>query len=538
MNPQIPWARAIMDSLRSGGCEQVIASPGSRSTPLVLAAIDAGLSLHTIIDERSAAFFALGLVRATGKPVALLCTSGSAAGHYLPAVMEASADSQPLVVISSDRPPELQGSGANQTTDQARLFGAHVRTFLDLGAAVGSDAALRGVMRRCRKVMLDSTFPHAGPVHINVPLRKPLEGRSEAPSMEQPRVFIPEGGAASVDALDAIGEILARGERPAIVAGPASFNQVGLRRPAQRLAECLGAPILADLTSQLHGLPFLDSFDPDVILQLGRPPIDSGWEAWSSSRKRVVITPGPWYDPGSNADLIAFGALHDFVTRLADGLRERAPWCAEFSENVAEVLGSVEQETLGHASVARLFSEAVPRNGLLMAGNSLSIRHLDLFGSRRAPGVLHQRGLSGIDGLVAGAAGASAAGYPVGLMLGDISLLHDIKSLALTPPDATLVVVVLNDQGGRIFERLPVSQDIEREVFEEHFATAHAASFDKVAAAFGAHYTCPDNVASFDQALRQGFRTKGTTLIEVQLPKDSDSRTRAALQGALQVLQR
>ncbi|MFT5358923.1 MAG: 2-succinyl-5-enolpyruvyl-6-hydroxy-3-cyclohexene-1-carboxylate synthase [Polyangiales bacterium] len=526
-----------MDSLRTGGCERVIASPGSRSTPLALAALDAGLSLHTIIDERSAAFFALGLVRATRKPVALLCTSGSAAGHYLPAVMEASADAQPLVVISSDRPPELQGSGANQTTDQNRLFGNHVRTFLDLGAAVESDAALRGVMRRCRKVMIDATFPHAGPVHINVPLRKPLEGRSEAPSVVQPRVFIPEGGAASDDALDAIGELLARGERPAIVAGPASLGQIALRQPARRLADCLGAPILADLTSQLHGLPFLDCFDPDVILQLGRPPIDSAWDAWSSSRKRVVITPGPWYDPGSNADLIAFGALHGFVKRLADGLRERPPWCAEFSENVAEVLGGVEQTTLGHASVARLFSEAVPRNGLLMAGNSLSVRNLDLFGSRRTPGVLHQRGLSGIDGLVAGAAGASAAGYPVGLMLGDISLLHDIKSLDLTPPGATLVVVVLNDRGGRIFERLPVAQDIERSVFEEHFTTTHTADFEKAAAAFGAEYSCPTDNESFDRALRKGFRTTGTTLIEVQLPKDSDARTRTALRGALKVLQ-
>lgn len=534
MNPQVPWARAIMDSLRAGGCERVIASPGSRSTPLLLAAIDAGLSLHTIIDERAAAFFALGLVRATAKPVALLCTSGSAAGHYMPAVMEASADSQPLVVISSDRPPELHGSGANQTTDQARLFGGQVRSFVDLGTAILSDAALRGVVRRCRKAVLDATFPHAGPVHINVPLRKPLEGRSEA-STPQPKVFAPSASRVCDGAVDAVVDLLSAGQRPAIVAGPADLKQAALRPQVRRLAELLGAPVLADLTSQLHGLPFLDAFDADVVLQLGRPPIDSGWDAWSSTRKRAVVTPGPWLNPSSNADLLAFGELDDFVTRLATRLesKKRSPWAA-VSEDIAAALAGVERTVLGHASVARLLSEAVPSGGLLMAGNSLSVRHLDLFGTRRSPGVLHQRGLSGIDGLVAGAAGAAGAGQPVGLMLGDISLLHDIKSLGLTPPNATLVVVVINDQGGRIFERLPVAQQLETVDFEEHFATAHAADFEKAAAAFGAKYARPTDVASLVRELSKGFSGTGTTLVEVRLPKDADAKTRAALQGALQ----
>ncbi|MEM6959598.1 MAG: 2-succinyl-5-enolpyruvyl-6-hydroxy-3-cyclohexene-1-carboxylic-acid synthase, partial [Myxococcota bacterium] len=367
-------------------------SPGSRSTPIVLAAERSGIPFEVCIDERSAAFQALGAARATESAAVLVCTSGSAAAHYLPAVMEANATGARLLMITADRPAHVRGSGANQTADQRELFGRHAR-FLDLGAP--SKAAAAGTFSQLRRAVHE-----AGPLQINAEASKPLEGRGEPFDLPQSRT-IKARRIASEDALDALAETLARGQRPLMVAGPAPLSARTYAKDAQRVAECLGAPVMADWTSQLLGLPFLPILEADAVLQIGRAPVASEWLAWAPGRRRVILTQDAPVDPTFDADLIVEGDIGDALHRLADGLTERPPWAAERSERLAEAIASVEARDLGHASVARIFSEAMPRKSVMMAGNSLAVRHLDLFASRRSLPVLHQRGLSGIDGLIA-----------------------------------------------------------------------------------------------------------------------------------------
>lgn len=397
---QTIWSELLVATLADAGIATCVLSPGSRSTPLVAAlAGEARLELVTIIDERAAAFFALGIARATGTPAALVCTSGTAGAHYLPAVIEASLAGIPLVVITADRPPELQACGASQTVDQVHLFGGFVRGAFDLGAPVGQVPALRGVRRKLVQAITLALGPHAGPVHIEVPLRKPLEPALPSTDDERalsraalelrgPVTIAPPRLAADPAALAALADAISAEPDGVIVVGamPAAF--AAYRDAIFALAARAGYPVLAEAGSQLRfgprpvGVAFIDHVDliaiaqrpaPRLILQLGAEPVAASWPAWLAAitPRRWVLGGATWSDPDSAAHRVILGdvgsALTAVLARLGSVERNAAP--ATFgdrestgpgigvrahlrSEPAATAPATLEHATAAHALVA------------------------------------------------------------------------------------------------------------------------------------------------------------------------------------------
>ena len=529
MSGQTAFADAFLAGLRAGGVTDLVVSPGSRSTVVLLAGVRAGIPLHPIHDERVAGFFALGLAR-SGKVPALLCTSGTALGHYLPAVMEASATELPLVVVSADRPPELHGSGANQTIDQRGLFGAHLRASVDLGVGRSDDSSLRFAARAGAQAALRARTPAAGPVHVNAPARKPLEpetdlGPSPSPPRVDPPLVVP-----SPRALERLGRTLAAARRPLFVAGPAPVALREARGAVASLRKATGAVMVADATSQLPtslvaGDLSATRLEPDLVVQIGRAPIGGRLERWLTSRRRVVLAGTPaqgWSDPGSSAEEVIVGDLAATLASVAQSMREApaARW-REATDQYADAVFRA-RETAATASfhegiAVRVALRHWPATGRVMLGNSLPVRHADLWAAPPEAPVLHQRGVSGIDGLVAGAAGACVgADRPTLLVLGDVSFLHDLGGLsAARRASAPLVVMVVDNGGGRIFERLPVHCALEAEAFERLFAMAPAIDVSHAARTFGIPYARCEDRSGLEGALDAAAQRPGPSVVHV-----------------------
>lgn len=555
---QTRFVRHVVDGLVHGGVTDVVLSPGSRSTPILLAALRSGLPIHDVIDERAASFFALGLAR-EGRLPALVCTSGSAPGHYLPAVMEASASRVPLVVLSANRPPELHDTGASQTIDQVRLFGGHVRAFVDLGAPHASERAMRAAQRRTLRAVLRARGPDPGPVHVDVGARKPLE-ELDAPHRLHavPQVFGPST-AVNDAAVEALAARLRGAERPLLVAGPGPLAQRRWRDSVATLTEALGAPLAADAGSQVRftgrALAFDGAeawlrtdagralLDADLVLQLGDAPIGPGVARHLQDRPRVVVAAGGWPDPEGDAELLVFGDVTATLAALASRLgAPRAPWLAPTVARRATVaLARARAEALGGAlcqpgAVHAAFC-ALDEGMRVVLGNSLPIRAVDLFVDvDRDLHVAVQRGVSGIDGTLAGAVGvARASRAPTLAVVGDVTFLHDLGGLLLARGlDVPLVVLVLNDDGGRIFEHLPVYRALDADAFERHFAMAHGLRFSSAASLYGLRYVEATSHDAVSHAVRQGLRAPGATIVEVLLRPESARETNERLLAALE----
>jgi 2-succinyl-5-enolpyruvyl-6-hydroxy-3-cyclohexene-1-carboxylate synthase len=573
---QTRWMRHLVDGLVRGGVTDVVLSPGSRSTPILLALLRSALPIHDVIDERAASFYALGLAR-EGRLPALVCTSGSAPGHYLPAVMEASAARIPLVVVSANRPPELHDTGASQTIDQSRLFGVHVRAFVDLGAPHDSERAMRAAQRRTQRAVLRATSPEPGPVHVDVAARKPLEEHEDArPIASAPTIFTPRT-TVNDDAVDAIAKRMGDAERVLVVAGPGALAQRAWREPVARLLHASNATLAADAGSQLRftglglALDGAEAFartsagrallSTDLVVQLGDFPIGPGLARLVEGRSRIVIAEGGHPDPEGDAELLAFGDVGAILDRLAD--RATPKRSIEVSSAALAIArahaleGSLSQPSAIHAAFTALSlastnggassggaSSGFASNGFasnggarVVLGNSLPIRAVDLYADVDVDlGVVVQRGVSGIDGNLAGSVGvARASGRPTLAIVGDVTFLHDLGSLLLARElEVPLVVLVLNDDGGRIFEQLPVHRTLESTKFERHFAMSHRMRFDHAAALYGLAYERATSATEVRAAVSRGLQHAGTTIVEVPLAPESARETNARFFAALE----
>ncbi len=598
---QWTWARLLLDALAAAGVREVVISPGSRSTPFVLAAHrQPALRITDILDERSAGFYALGQAKASGEPSLLLSTSGSAGAHYLPAVMEASASHTPLLVLTADRPTELHGCGANQTADQLKLFGAHVRGFFHLGPAETAGPALRALRRTAAQAVSLTRCPLPGPVHLNAPARKPLEpARTNADArrdelerlVERPGVAPVARVAEPVPAPDPeavreIAERLAGASRPLIIAGPAPIPTASAASSAlRRLASAARVPLVAEATSQLRfgadrggTAPSFAYFDPvyqgsagrarlrpDLVLRFGGAPASGGLLrlldeiAEREDSGPIVVASYGWPDPQSAADLLVradpAALAVAVVERLAagpapggssagarrsagtgsDSARER--WLDEVAradraaeEAIERVLAAAADE-LTEGAVAREVPVALGREALLALGNSLPVRQVDAWcppggGPAR---VLSQRGLSGIDGLISGAAGAAAtSGRPTALLIGDVSFFHDLNGLlAARGLELPFVVVVINNQGGRLFEELPIAGRAEFADAMPHFLTPPDASVEHAAAVYGHRFASETTVSGFRTSLQAALATAGCTVLEARVAPGGATRQNA-----------
>ncbi len=554
-NLHLAWARLFVRSLAVAGVRDAVLSPGSRSAPLAIAlAAEEALRLHVIVDERSAGFFALGQARATGRPSVLVCTSGTAGAHYAPALIEAATSFVPMMVVTADRPWELYDASAPQTIDQVKLFGGFVRHYAELGLPDASASALRAVPRIAAQSVARALGPTPGPVHVNARFRKPLEP-VDAPQPEPwaPMVeaLLGRGGptvhapilATPHAAVREVAERIARAERGAIVCGPASLAQGAGRDAILELARRTGFPLLAEATSQVRfggdrsGVLDCGAFDavlrmrgltpPDLVLQLGAPPTSAAYADLCAREgpTRVVVAPHGFHDPQGDAAAIVHAEPRAFVDALTTTLgpaREPKAWArlvhAASSRAELAAARAIEAPALCEGATARALVASCPEGATLVVGNSTPVRDLDLYcpASPRSLGVAHQRGASGIDGLVSGAAGlASVAGHPVALLLGDVAMLHDLTGLALLARARTpLVAVVVQNGGGRIFEQLPVAKRIDAATFERCFATPERVDLAHAAAAFGVRFERVGTRVELDRVLGEVWSRSGATLIE------------------------
>ncbi|HTQ05840.1 MAG TPA: 2-succinyl-5-enolpyruvyl-6-hydroxy-3-cyclohexene-1-carboxylic-acid synthase [Polyangiaceae bacterium] len=581
------WSRLFARSLVQAGLEHAVICPGSRSTPFAWAlAAERKLACHSLVDERAAAFFALGLARASGRPALVLCTSGSAAANFFPAVVEAALARLPLLVVTADRPLELQAAGAAQTIDQVKLYGAHVRAFFDLGTPDAAPSALGGLARTTAQAFALALGPEPGPVHLNARARKPLEPGPAETAAERALVSVVDGivargvtrvtGAERVPGPDAVHQLaraLAGAARGVIVAGPLPLPAPGAPSAAAawtELAERLALPFFAEATSGLRfdtdaptsadGLEWLlrsrtcrAALAPDLVLRVGAVPTAGGLEpllAEQPSAELHVVSEHGHPDALGRARTLTLGPPERVAAALGAALRGREPNAEQraFAARVARANELVWQ-AVGHVTgggtpldepqAVRLAFDAVPAGGLVVLGNSLPVRSADAFVRASARGlfVASQRGANGIDGLVAGAAGSAlAAGVPTLLLLGDVSFLHDLGGLAAARlVSSPLALVVIDNDGGRIFETLPVEK-LWRGAPEraELWLTPPKVAFEHAAALFDVPYAAPRSAGELSDALKSALARPGATLVHVRVPEHGARDAIAAVGAELE----
>lgn len=558
-NLHVAWAKLLFEGFVAAGVQHVVLSPGSRSTPLALAAAaEPGLQVHVVLDERQGGFFALGQARLTGRPSVVVCTSGTAAAHYLPALLEAREAGVPIVVLTADRPWEAHHVHSAQTTDQLKLFGDAVRGFFGLGTPESQPLALAAVARTAQQAVALARGPVPGGVHVNAPFRKPLEPAlgHPVPSVQAVRTVV-LGTEAHLDddARRALAERVRACRRPVFVAGPAIGSMQNARAAMQLALDVTGGVLVAEATSGLraHSLLHADQLvpllegaaAPDLIVTVGLPPVSTALQNWlsRSTAPRLVMAPAGWPDPWSSASmLLPLGAAHG-LGELARAWQTRGDPTWRASLHAADQALETElgrafengvlapHSALNEPAIARALVSTLPVSATLVVGNSLPVRDLDVFGGRGDFATVHQRGVAGIDGLLSGAAGAaSVARGPVVLYAGDVSFLHDAGALAVLARATTpVVVLVVNNDGGRIFQELPVARDARlSEALRDLFIVPHGHSLCNVAAGFGVAALRVDQLVSLERALREALTAKHCTVIEAVVAPDAGTDLRRA----------
>jgi 2-succinyl-5-enolpyruvyl-6-hydroxy-3-cyclohexene-1-carboxylate synthase len=533
--------RALFDELGRCGMRHACTSPGSRSAPIVLSLVrEPRIRCWSHIDERCAGFFALGAAKASGTPVAVTCTSGTAAANLAPAVIEAHEARVPLIVLTADRPPELRDVGAGQAIDQIKLYGSAVKWFVELGNHEATPERLRWIRTLACRTYWTALEGRPGPVHINVPLREPLVLGGEAlpedplPGRQGGRPWVLRPPTALA---------LPQGDvdmppRGLVVAG-GSQRQDGLAISVARFAERFGYPVLADPLSGsrrtqeaiatydllLRDPQFAAEMRPELVIRVGDLPTSKPLRTWLSSLSdvpQIALDPeGAWQDPSGelSADF-AFDPEAVFEAAKPAGARDRGwldSWRAADTA-VAQAIADVLGDELSEPLVAARLGEWLPSDATLFVASSMPIRDVEEFVPAREdpPLVLANRGANGIDGTVSAAFGAAAVGgSPVVLLIGDVALAHDIGGLmAARRLGLRLTIVLLNNDGGGIFHFLPVAG--EQDAFEEHVATPHGLDFAHAAALYGCQYQRVDTVAAFEAALRAAVAGPETAVIEVR----------------------
>lgn len=576
--PAVAAARALVADLVSRGVQDMVLAPGSRSAPLAYAAAEAAgagrITLHVRVDERDASFLALGLAKGAGPdttPVAVVTTSGTAVANLHPAVLEASHTGLPLVLLTADRPHELRGTGASQTTDQVGIFGSAVRFAADLPAPGEREAAddfrdLRHVTARAVSAALGDRSGHPGPVHLNLAYRDPLAPTQPLPGLPA----APEGYPRPQPPLVVPTTPQHLGS-PALPGDPAHTVVVagdGAGPDARRLAEMQGWPLFAEPSSGATGGPNAvpgyralltnDALAGGIeqVVVLGHPTLSRPVQRLLA-RPDVTVTvvaPGarPWPDAARNAAVVLPGLAPAWFEEAAEGSGDfLARWRAA-SEHAARVLTeeTSDDAVLGGPTalaVARAVAAVLGPEDLLVVGSSNPVRDLELVLGLDGPGpaVLANRGLAGIDGTVSTSLGVALSAARRGLrtraLLGDLTFLHDVGGLLRGPdePPVDLEIVVVNDDGGSIFATLEHGELAETgsaagAAFERVFGTPHGATLAQLCAGYGVDHQLVKDVPTLRHALQAPSR--GVQVIEVRVPRADRLATTRALTARIAAL--
>jgi 2-succinyl-5-enolpyruvyl-6-hydroxy-3-cyclohexene-1-carboxylate synthase len=562
-NRNTALASALVEELARCGLRHAVVSPGSRSTPLALALWrEPAIKVSVIVDERSAGFLALGAAQVTRTPVAVLCTSGTAAANLHPAVCEADESAVPLIVLTADRPPELRGIGAGQTIDQLKLYSSAVRWFCEVGTQEADDAGLlhfRSVA--CRGYWTAAGDPRPGPVHLNVPWRDPLgpEPRPQDVTARSPLALegregrplttVPPAPPAPNAALgEAVAQRILTAPRGVIVAGRMRGDGTAARIAA--LGAATGYPILAEPTSQLrlgtHDRALVVSayepiaraapaaLEPELVLRFGELPTCKPLRQWlaglAGTAQLAIDAEFGWNEPTRIAGAVIRadpGMLCDaLVDRLAGEPERDRAWSERWlgAARAAEAAIDAELEAQGGVSepgLHRALGRAYRSGELVYTASSMPIRDQEAFLPSGEADVLFlaNRGANGIDGLVSSGIGAAhASGRPTVIVTGELGLLHDLGALAALGDVATPVrIVVIDNGGGGIFDFLPQAGELDAEEFEALLGTPRPIALERAAELFGIPHRRVGDLSNLGETL-----AAGTALIEVRTDRSEN----------------
>lgn len=524
------WSQAMIAGFVAAGVCDAVISPGSRSTPLALAILrQPGLRCQVAVDERCAAFFGLGIAKATRRPVLLLATSGTAPANWLPAVVEAGQAGVPLILISADRPPELQGCGANQTINQLGLFGSQVRASHALSTPEpGFDPGY--LHRLAAQVCEQASWPHPGPVHLNQPFREPLLPTAPTPAATIPPTIPAAPPILHPDPATVLDLAQRISGRPGLIVCGEMPARPGQNEALVALATRLRCPLLAEPLSGLRFGPhqqsnisvryhdclsdpaFFEQDKPEWILRFGGYPVTRKLQSFLAGfiGTQALADPWPrWSDPAHRLTHLLRAEPAAACRALLDAAPAPAPdsWLAGYM-----ALETRAATRTAPPHILALIDE-LPDGAGLFVGNSLAIRQLDTDSGSTAK-FLHihaNRGASGIDGNISTAAGIAANYRRTVALIGDLTCQHDIGGLALAQ-GRDLVIVVVNNGGGGIFDHLPQHELPE---FVAGWRTPQTIDFEHAALAFGIAYTRADSHEAFRSALRTALATGGPQLIEL-----------------------
>ena len=498
-------AQAVLGALAGLGMTGVMVSPGSRSAPLAVAAdAMAGLDIRVVLDERSAGFAALGMAAASGRMTGLICTSGTAGAHYLPAVAEANRARVPLAVLTADRPPGFLERDAPQTIDQTNLFGSQVRAFLGLPVAHSTQA--EEVARRVGDAARAGLPPCAGPVHVNLPFAKPLEPPPDWPPRSAARPARPqtppeEPAPPAPESAQALAGFVGEVERGAVVVGPRRTDPAE-RAALAKWAEEAGWPLLADplsglRTGEYRGVvsvgemlagdeKFAAAHRPQAVIRAGGTPTGRRMQQWLESLDcpQLILDPDRWWTaPGP--ETVLRDPIPGLLAAVPPPARDES-WAGAWREATEQAAARCREERRLHPDTEPALTAAIAeRAGAVWTAGSMPVRHLDLMmESGSAAEVMGNRGACGVDGSIASAAGAALGwGRRVTAVVGDGAFLHDLGSVATAAGlGAELTVMVLDNGGGAIFATLPIAEAPGVD-FDRLFTVPH--NLDLVAAASG-----------------------------------------------------
>jgi 2-succinyl-5-enolpyruvyl-6-hydroxy-3-cyclohexene-1-carboxylate synthase len=552
------YIASFVDELAQNNITHVVVSPGSRSTPLALMLAEhPDITIHLNIDERSSAFFALGLAKALHEPVAMVCTSGTATANYYPAIIEAYYARVPLVVLTADRPHELRDVGAPQAIDQIHLYGKHVKWFVEMAIPQHTKEMIRYARTIGARAVATAAKAPAGPVHVNFPFREPLvpdmenaKNYREALDKRAASITIETGELAlTAKQLQSIADTLSEAKQGIIVCGELRNDEV--KRAIVSLAEKLSFPILADPLSQLrsgstNGENIIDCYDtflrdehaaglfkPDLVLRFGAMPVSKALllflKKHGDARQLVVDGGAGWREPGGLVNDMIYSNELSFCSSVEKRMekQEKSSWLRKWRNvNIAakNALSSIrDEEELSEGKLFMLLQDLMPEKSHLFVGNSMPIRDLDtfFFSNDKEIRTFANRGANGIDGVVSTALGVSTVLENTVLVIGDLSFFHDMNGLMAAKLQQTnITILLINNDGGGIFSFLP--QASEKDYFETLFGTPHGLDFSHAVALYQGEYTKVSSWDELKEVFAKSLEIPGLKVIEVPTTRETN----------------
>lgn len=544
------YVTAFVDELYQNGLRDVVISPGSRSTPLALSFAAFSSIKHWVnMDERSAAFFALGIAKQTKRPVALVCTSGTAAANYYPAIIEAIYSRVPLLVLTADRPHELRDVGAPQAINQIHLYGDYVKWFHDMSLPELTDQQGTYVRGKAATAYKTANAANRAAVQVNFPFREPLVPDFSLENLwcadkETPHLEVKQGKKQlSKQQLKALHNQFSTKQKGIIVCGPMEDQQA--QKEIIALANAWQLPLLADPLSQLRSgdgdksnviesydailkhKQIRDLFKPDFVIRFGAQPVSKAYTLWLKENSQIdhyVVEEVEGYrEPIGHQATIIYADPQSFCEELVTNPIPHfdQQWLNKWRKGNSiskEVLQKIESQVVTEGHVVQHIAEIIPGESTFFVGNSMAIRDVDTFwfNTDKQIRILANRGANGIDGVTSSALGAATTVDRVTLLLGDLSFFHDQNGLFMTKHySLNITIVLVNNNGGGIFSFLPQAKQ-EVEHYEELFGTPMDLDFSHVVALYQGQYTSPTDWQAFQTALEKSYQTEGLSVIELK----------------------